>query len=138
MEENIWPILFLRANPNRSMVISEHQFNPMNKEVAHDCDYTNPSINTGYDARRLGIFTVGSSGAGPSTIKQFTHHSKIDQSTTYHESDEVDRTKVTVVVQGLKTNNTVNVADVHTYKYDDDDDDDDQPTQRQNQPSQCG
>jgi len=44
--------------------------------------------------------------------------------------------KTAVAVQGLKANNTENVADVDAYN--NDDDDDDQPTQRQNQPSQRG
>ena len=34
------------------MVIGEHQFNPMRKVVAFDCDYNNPSTNTGHDAWR--------------------------------------------------------------------------------------
>ena len=101
-------------------------------------NYTNPSTNTShvFFARRCGIFAVSNSGAGPSTIKQYTRHSKIDHSTTYHESNEVNRMKAAVAVQGLKANNIVNVADVDTYN--NDDDDDGQPTQRQNQPSQRG
>ena len=120
------------------MVIGENQFNPMSKKVALKCDYTNLLTNTGHGARRCGISAVGNAGGSPSTVTQFMHHTKIDQSTTYHKSDEANQMKVTLAVQGLKTNDVLNVADVDTYNNDDDDDDDDQPTQRQNQPSQCG
>ena len=124
-----------RANPHRSQVIGKTQFSPMSKEIAFDCDYTNPSTNTGHGARRCGISAVGNSGAGPSTIKQYTRHAQIDQSTTYRESDEADRMRAAIVVQGLDVKNTVNVVDDDGYN---NDDDDDQPTQRQNQPSQRG
>ena len=54
------------------MVIGKHQFSPMLKAVALDCGYTNRSTNTGHGARRCGISAVGNSGAGPSTVKQYS------------------------------------------------------------------
>ena len=107
----------------------------MSEAVAHDCNYTNALTNTGHGARHCGISAVDNSCTGPSTVKKFTCHTNIDQSTTYHESNEVDQMRAAVAVQGLKDNNTVNVADVDTYY---NDDDGDQPTQRQNQPSHRG
>ena len=58
------------------MIIGERQFNPIIKEVAHDCDYTNASTNTGHGAQHCGISAVGNSCAGPSTIKQYMRHPK--------------------------------------------------------------
>ena len=119
------------------MVIGETRFNPMSKAVAHDCNYTNASTNTGHGARRCGISAVGNAGVGPSTVNKITRHTNIDQSTTYHKSIEVDQMKAAVTVQGLKkANNTTNVADDDGYT--NVDDDDEQPTQRQNQPSHRG
>jgi len=111
------------------MVIGEDQFNPMSKEIAHDCNYTKPSTNTCHGARPADISAVGNAGVGPSNIKQFTRHSKIEQSTTYHECDEADRMRIAIVVQGLDVNDALNVADNANYNYVDADDDD-QPTQR--------
>ena len=109
----------------------------MAKEMAVDCNYSDPSTNTGHGARRCGISAVGNSGAGPSTVKTFTRHTNLNQSTTYHESNDADRMVAAVAVQGLKkANNTANVGDDDGYT--NVDDDDDQPTQRQNQPSHCG
>jgi len=126
-----------RANPNKSMVFGRNKFNPMAKEIASDCNYTNASTNTGHGARRCGISAVGNFGAGPSTVKTFTRYTNLNQSTTYHESNEEDRMVAAVAVQGLnKANNTANVGDDDGYN--NVDDDDDQPTHRQNQPSQRG
>ena len=109
----------------------------MAKEIAFDCNYSNPSTNTGHGARRCGISAVGNSGAGPSTVKTFTRHTNLNQSTTYHESNEEDRMVAAVAVQGLKkANNTANVAGDDGFT--NVGDDDDQPTQRQNQPSHRG
>ena len=60
------------------MAIGETQFNLMSKTVAHDCNYTNVSTNTGYGAQYCGISAVGNAGVGPSTVKQFTRHTNID------------------------------------------------------------
>ena len=89
------------------MVIGKHKFNPMLKAVALACGYTNHKTNTGHGARRCGISAVGNYGAGPSTVKQYTRHFNLDQSTTYHESDEADRLKAAIAVQGLDVKNTV-------------------------------
>ena len=58
------------------MIIGKNQFNPMSKAFAHDSSYTNASTNTGHGARRWGISAVGNAGCGPSTVKQFTRHTK--------------------------------------------------------------
>jgi len=126
-----------RANPHKRKVIGKHQFIPMSKAVTFDCGYTNPSMNTDHGARHCGIFAVGNVGVGPSTVKQFTCHTKIDRSTTYHESDDADQMRAVIAVQGLYVNDTVNVANDDGYN-NVDDDNDDQPIQRQNQPSQHG
>jgi len=126
-----------RANPHKSQVIGKNQFNRMSKGQARDCGYDNHETNTGHGARRCGISAVGNSGAGPSTVKTYTRHTNLNQSTTYHKSNEEDRMVAAVAVQGLKkTNNTANVADDDGYT--NVGDDDNQPTQRQNQPSHRG
>ena len=111
------------------MVIGKTRFNPISKAVAHDYNYKNASTNTGHGTRRCGISPVGDSGAGPFTVKIFARHTNLNQSTTYHESDEVDWMVAAIAVQGLKkANNTANVADDDGYT--NVDDEDDQPTQR--------
>ena len=108
----------------------------MSKAVALDCNYTNSLTNTGHSAWCCSISAAVNAGVGLFTVKQFMCHTKIDQSTTYHESNDVNQIRVSIAMQGLDVNDTLNVADDGGYN--NVGDDDDIPTQGQTQPSQRG
>ena len=90
MKKAYYQACIWRANPNKAQIIDENQFSLMSVSIAYSYCYTKPKTTTGHGSRYQGISLVGNCGVGPFTIKQFSRHINLNQSTIFHENDEAD------------------------------------------------